>query len=92
MYMGLPVVASDVKGHSDLVSNGGTGLLYPYGDEKACAEQIWRLIEDKGLRRQLADSAKENVAQYCLERVLPMVLEEYRELFPAGAGGRVTPI
>ncbi len=85
MYMGLPVVASDVKGHSDLVTEGETGLLYPYGDEKACAEQIWRLMGDRELRRALAVSAREHVTRYSLEGVLPVVWGEYARL--AGTRG-----
>jgi len=88
MYMGLPVVASDVKGHSDLVSEGETGLLYPYGDEKDCAEQIWRLLKDEELRRRLAANAREDVTRYSLGRVLPVVWGEYRELLPLRAGGQ----
>ncbi len=88
MYMGLPVVASNVKGHSDLITEGETGLLYPYGDEAACAEQIRRLLEEEALRRRLTRNAKESVMKYSLERVLPAVWGEYAGLFettaPAG--------
>ena len=38
MHVGLPVIASAVKGHTDLIQNGDTGLLYPYGDAGACAD------------------------------------------------------
>jgi len=87
MYMSLPVVVSDVKGHSDLISEVGTGLLYPYGDEKACAERIWRLLGDGDLRRHLAENAKEDVARYSLNRVLPVVWGEYCVLFPVETNG-----
>ena len=80
MYAGLPVVASEVKGHADLIADGVTGLLYPYGDGGACAEQILRLAASEGLRRELARNAKANVEQYGLERVLPMVWGEYAAL------------
>ncbi len=83
MYIGLPVVASNVKGHSDLISDGETGLLYPYGDEKVCAEQIWRLMGDSTLRQDLAGNAKEAVTRYDLEQVLPVVWREYARLSEA---------
>jgi len=82
MYAGLPVVASDVKGHCDLISDGVTGLLYPYGNAGACAECVSRLLEAGTLRRELAAKARNSVEQYALERVLPIVWEEYRALVP----------
>ena len=77
MYAGLPVVASGVKGHSDLIEDGVTGLLYPYGDERACAEQILQLLSSEALRRKLAQNAKREAEQYSLERVLPLVSARY---------------
>ena len=84
MYMGLPVIASGVKGHSDLVADGETGLLYPYGDAKACAEQVRRLMGSTELRRQLGENARERVEQYSLERVFPNVWDEYARLTGSG--------
>ncbi len=83
MYAGLPVVASEVKGHSDLIEDGVTGLLYPYGDAEACAEQVMRLVGSEQLRRELGRNARENVEQYGLERVLPLVWERYAGLYAA---------
>lgn len=77
MYAGLPVVASGVKGHSDLIEDGKTGLLYPYGDERACAERIARLTTSVKLRRELAQNAKADVERYGLDRVLPLVSARY---------------
>lgn len=80
MYAGLPVVSSDVKGHTDLIEDGITGLLYPYGDVRACAEQLLRLTASERLRRELAQNARENVEQYGLDRVLPVVWARYAAL------------
>lgn len=77
MYAGLPVVASSVKGHTDLIADGDTGLLYPYGDEAACAEQILRLANATELQMSLAQKAKDAVLCYELEQVLPLVTAEY---------------
>ena len=85
MYADLPVAASEVKGHRDLITDGVTGLLYPYGDEGACAGQILRLMGSEQLRRELGWSARAAVEQYSLERVLPIVWEQYTGL-AAGIG------
>ena len=77
MHMGLPVIASRVKGNTDLVKDGVTGLLYPYGDSAACAACIRRLLEDPALCRSLGEKAKAAAEPYALERVLPLVMEKY---------------
>lgn len=77
MYLGLPVVASAVKGHTDLIINGGTGLLYPYGDSTAYAAAVRRLLEDYTLIEHLTTNARRAMAPYALEQVLPTVMEQY---------------
>lgn len=80
MYAGLPVVASDVKGHSDLIADGETGLLYPYGDEQACAKQVRRLLESEEFQRRLGRNGKEHAEQYALENVFSEVWGAYARL------------
>lgn len=77
MHFSLPVVASRVKGHTDLILDGKTGLLYPCGDWEACAQQISRLINDPALARSLSQAGAENVKQYSLTTVQPKVMELY---------------
>ncbi len=77
MYMGLPVVASAVKGHTDLIVDGETGFLYPYGNYAACAERILRLYEQPALAEYLAQEARKTVEPFALENVLPVVMEQY---------------
>lgn len=83
MYCALPVVASGVKGHVDLLREGETGLLYPYGDAQACAAQLLRLVESPSLAGELGRRARAQAEQYRLERVLPLVMEAYGTLLPA---------
>ena len=77
MYSGVPVAASAVKGHVDLIADGETGLLYPYGDAEKCADCIRRLMEHGALREALAERAKAHVLQYRLDRVFPILMREY---------------
>ena len=87
MYMGLPVIASDVKGHRDLIEHEVTGLLYPYADEYACAAQITHLLESSGLWRDIVRQAQAQVARNGLDRVFPIVMAQYAALLPEGSGG-----
>ena len=82
MYLGLPVVASAVKGHTDLIEDGTTGLLYPYGDSTACAAAIRELLEDADMTAQLTRKAYDSVQQYGLEPVLPAVMNQYESVLP----------
>lgn len=56
---GLPVVAGDVGGVPDIVSDGATGLLSPEGDVAAFAENLDRLLLDMDLARMLGAAGRE---------------------------------
>lgn len=80
MYAGLPVVASAVKGHVDLLQPEECGLLYPYGDAAACAAQLARLLREPGLAARLGQNACRQVQQYGLELVFPQVWTQYERI------------
>ena len=77
MYCGLPVVASRVKGHTDLVEDGVTGLLYPYGNADACAAAIRRMAEDPALAAAMGAAGRVAVGRYGIDAVQPLVMEQY---------------
>ena len=80
MAAGLPVAASAVKGHVDLIRDGETGLLFPYGDPTACAARLLRLAQDPDLAHRLGTQAALEVQNYSLDRVLPQVMGAYSGL------------
>lgn len=82
MYAGLPVVASMAKGHTDLIQDGETGLLYPYGDSDACALQIKRLLNSPALAEKLSKQARISVEKYSLEQVSPVIIDLYESALP----------
>ena len=82
MHCGLPVVASAVKGHEDLIREEENGLLFPFGDVEACARRIRRLGEDSSLAARLGRQGMADAEAFRLERVLPQVLEAYRAVVP----------
>ncbi|AOU98648.1 hypothetical protein BI364_12380 [Acidihalobacter yilgarnensis] len=58
MAMGLPVVASDVTGHRELVGASGGGLLYPAGQPARAAAQLARLSGDAALRSKMGERGR----------------------------------
>lgn len=84
MRAGLPVLASDVKGHRDLLQ-GGVGVLYPYGDEAAFAAAARLLMDDADYCAKLGRTARAASEQYSLERVLPQVMGALNTLLPLSA-------
>jgi glycosyltransferase involved in cell wall biosynthesis len=50
---GLPVVASNVAGLRESVQDGETGILFPYGDERALAKALISLLSDSDLRARM---------------------------------------
>lgn len=89
MYLGLPVIASAVKGHTDLITDGETGLLYPYGDSAACAQAVRRLCADPAGAESMARRAKGAVLLCGLGHVLPDVMARYESVCAAPAGAAV---
>ncbi len=58
MATGLPVVASATGGTLEIVDNGRTGLLFPFGDEAAFVAAIERLLQNPALGTELGRQAR----------------------------------
>ena len=52
--VGLPIVATDVGGNSEIVQHGKNGLIVPPKDPVALAKNISALIQDKNMCKQFA--------------------------------------
>lgn len=61
MSCGIPSIATDVEGSSELISDGETGLLVPPRNPKRLAEAILRLLEAEELRQKLGDNARKHI-------------------------------
>ncbi|HEX7055088.1 MAG TPA: glycosyltransferase family 4 protein [Burkholderiales bacterium] len=59
---GVPVVSCATRGVPDVVLDGRTGLLVPYGDEAALAEAVRSVVDDAPRRRSLGEQAARFVA------------------------------
>ena len=85
------VVATRVGGVPDVVQDGETGFLVPFGDTEALAARLAELAEDADLRARLGSTGRERVtSRYRVGRLIDEVDGLYRELLAervsAGAG------
>lgn len=81
MAAGLPVVATDVGGNRELVTDGETGYLIPPDDVDALAVALTALAQDPARRKVLAAGALAKVRQqFSIDNTLDAYSALYREL------------
>lgn len=81
MSYGIPVVASDTGGITDIVTNGETGLLVPPGDATALKTAILQLHRNPALAAQLGAAGARRVRnQFSWDVIVARWEELYRSL------------
>ena len=60
--MGLPAVATDIRGNRQVVVPGTTGLAVPVRNASALAEACGQLVGDVGLRASMGAAAAARAA------------------------------
>lgn len=77
----LPVVATDVGGNGELVKDEETGFLVPYGDARALADALGRLLEAPERARAMGEKGRRRVeTELSLETMAAAYGELYRGL------------
>lgn len=82
---GTPVVASDIAGYRDVVTDGHDGILVEPGDALGLAETLRTLALDPELRHRLAVNAAGSAGRFAWQEVAGEVREVYREAIAAQA-------
>jgi len=76
--MGLPVVASNISGLTEVVKDKETGIVVPIGDIDAISDALLTLAKDPGLRRKYGEAARERVVKKFGEKTM---IDAYEALF-----------
>lgn len=76
---GTTVVASDIAGYRDVVTDGVDGVLVPPSDAQALAEALRDLYHEPERRLGLARAAAETVQRFAWENVALEVMESYKD-------------
>jgi phosphatidylinositol alpha-mannosyltransferase len=64
MAAGLPVVASDIPGYREVVTDGVDGLLVPPRDPEALAAGLVRVLGEPELAKRLGEAARERARTF----------------------------
>ncbi len=71
----VAVVATDVSGSREIITNRKDGLLVPIGDDVALAETLEELIVDDGKCKRLGRAARKSISAFSLKSVAESYLE-----------------
>ncbi|NOY68273.1 MAG: glycosyltransferase family 4 protein [Deltaproteobacteria bacterium] len=75
MSCGTPVIASQIGGNDSLLSDKVDGLLVEPGNIESLAENIGRLINDRGTRDALSGKARRKIVEkYSVDRMVARTL------------------
>jgi glycosyltransferase involved in cell wall biosynthesis len=79
--MGVPAVATDVKGNREAIVHGRNGLLVPLGDVPALSDAIFKVLSDPAEADRMGREGRRLAAERFDERlVFEKVKTEYRRL------------
>jgi phosphatidylinositol alpha-mannosyltransferase len=77
MAAGLPVVATDIPGYREVLSDGVEGLLVPPRDPEALAARLVRILTEPGLAARLGEAGRERALTFDW----PVVVDRLEELY-----------
>jgi phosphatidyl-myo-inositol alpha-mannosyltransferase len=74
---GTPVIASNIAGYNDVVSDGLDGVLVPPADPQRLAEELQRAHHEPRRWRAMGEAARRSAGRYAWPRIADDVTEVY---------------
>jgi phosphatidylinositol alpha-mannosyltransferase len=74
---GTPVIASEIAGYADVVSDGVDGVLVRPADPQALAEQLQRFWHEPERRAEMGDAGRRTAQRYAWPRIADEVTGVY---------------
>lgn len=82
MACGKPIIATDVGGNSEIITEGVSGFLVPAKDIKAMAEKITLLYDNRSMRESMGRRGREYVVRnFSVQEMTRKYEKLYRELY-----------
>lgn len=81
MVCGLPAIVSDRVGCGpDLVLDGVTGTIFPFGDVSELAHRMVEIAADHAGRKAMGARAREHVSEYTVEKAVEGTIEAFNSV------------
>jgi glycosyltransferase involved in cell wall biosynthesis len=80
MACGLPVVATDIAGIPEQVTEGENGYLVPTGDPDVLADRLERLLDDAERRERFGAASRDRAEQFSIESMVEDLDTVYRDV------------
>ena len=80
MAMGIPVITTPTVGMDELVQNGKTGLIVPFGDVDVIADCLIAVLTDPVLPERLRDAARLHIQHFDILRTSQQRHNLYQQL------------
>lgn len=81
MSHGLPIIASNVRGHVDMIQHNSNGILFNLANAKDAAQQIFRLMNDNDFAISLGQAGRTYVVNnFSLNVMLRLINSLYQEI------------
>ena len=79
MWMGKPLLITDVSGATDIISSGVNGIIVPRGDSGALAIQMFKMAENRDLRSRLGRAGRAYIeSNLLIGKIIGRFEEAYR--------------
>lgn len=79
MFCSLPIVATQDRGHKELVKNGVNGYLFAQNDKGSFIESLTKLFNDTNLRQKMANEAKKTAEHFTLDNSIKAMADIYKK-------------
>ena len=80
MYMGIPVIATDNRGHRELIKDGKNGYIVKSPNIDIYKNRLEELIENPELRKKLGEKSKKMSEKYTIKNVIKDMEKIYKEI------------
>lgn len=77
MLSGNPVVATENRGHRELIRNGENGFLVPLNDSNSMAENVLFMLEDEEEKTRIQNNALQFAKQYTFSNIRKELVRIY---------------